>query len=92
MKTNVRRQLDREKREIEERLAPMIGGKEPKEPGAPEFNGPGAKYELSGRVRAVTCGGLAAMHDLVRGVGLPAAIDKQLGILKRARPNLRIPA
>ena len=86
MKTNVRRQLDREKREIEERLAPMIGGKEPKEPGAPEFNGPGAKYELSGRVRAVTCGGLAAMHDLVRGVGLPAAIDKQLGILKRARP------
>jgi len=26
------------------------------------------------------------MHDLVRGMGLPGAIDEQLGILKRARP------
>jgi hypothetical protein len=26
------------------------------------------------------------MHDLVREVGLPAAIDEQLGVLKRARP------
>ena len=26
------------------------------------------------------------MHDLVRAVGLPESIDKQLGILKRARP------
>ena len=34
----------------------------------------------------MTCGGLPAMHDLVRGVGLPELIDEQLGILKRARP------
>ncbi len=26
------------------------------------------------------------MHDLVRDVGLPGAIDARLGILKRARP------
>jgi hypothetical protein len=43
-------------------------------------------YEMSERVRAVTCGGLPAMHDLVRRVGLPEMIDQQLGILKRARP------
>lgn len=64
----------------------MRGGKEPKNPDAPEFNAPRAKYEVAERVRAVACGGLAAMHDLVRGVGLPEAIDQQLGILKRARP------
>src|SRR5271156_7133766 len=63
-----------------------MGGKEPKKPGAPEFNAPGAKYEFAERGRAVPCGGLAAMHDLVRGVGLPDAIDQQLGILKRGRP------
>ena len=63
-----------------------MGGKEPKKPGSPEFNGPHAKYEIAGRVRAVTCGGLAAMRDLVRRLGLPAAIDGQLGVLKRARP------
>jgi hypothetical protein len=86
VKASVERQLDREKRKIEARLAPLNGGKEPKTPGAPEFNAPQAKYEIAERVRAVTCGGLAAMHDLVRGVGLPEAIDEQLGILKRARP------
>jgi hypothetical protein len=86
VKTSVGHQLDREKRKIIARLAPLMGGKEPKNPGAPEFNAPHAKYEIAERVRAVACGGLAAMHDLVRGVGLPEAIDQQLGILKRARP------
>jgi hypothetical protein len=86
VKTTVGHQLDREKRKILARLAPLMGGKEPKSPGAPEFNAPRAKYEISDRVRAVTCGGLAAIHDLVRAVGLPEAIDKTLGILKRARP------
>jgi hypothetical protein len=86
VKASVGRQLEQEKRKIEARLAPLNGGKEPKTPGAPEFNAPQAKYEIAERVRAVTCGGLAAMHDLVRGVGLPEAIDEQLGILKRARP------
>ena len=86
MNASVGRQLDREKRKINARLAPLMGGKEPKKPGSPEFNGPHAKYEIAGRVRAVTCGGLAAMRDLVRRLGLPAAIDGQLGVLKRARP------
>jgi hypothetical protein len=86
VKASVGRQLDREKRKIIARLAPLMGGKEPKKPGSPEFDAPRARYEIAERVRAVTCGGLPAMHDLVRGVGLPEAIDQQLGILKRARP------
>jgi hypothetical protein len=86
VKATVRHQLEREKQRIDARLAPLMGGKEPKRPGSPEFNAPRAKYEMSERVRAVTCGGLPAMHDLVRSVGLPESIDEQLGILKRARP------
>jgi hypothetical protein len=86
VKTTVRHQLEREKRKIDARLAPFMGGKEPKKPGSPEFNAPRAKYEVSERVRAVTCGGLPAMHDLVRSLKLPESIDEQLGIPKRARP------
>lgn len=86
MKRSIRRRLEREKRDIIARLAPLIGGKEPKQPGKPEFNGPRAKYEIAERVRAVAYGGLAALHDLVRELGLPQSIDSQLGILKRARP------
>jgi hypothetical protein len=86
VKTSVRHQLENERKKIASRLAPLIGGTEPTRPGSPEFNGPRAKYELAERTRAVPCGGLAAMHDLVRDVGLPAAIDARLGILKRARP------
>ncbi|MEI8257778.1 MAG: hypothetical protein WCJ30_19040 [Deltaproteobacteria bacterium] len=85
MKKSLGHQLDREKQKITARLAPLIGGKEPKQPGAPEFNAPRAKYELAARVRAVSCGGLPVLHDLVRSVGLPESIDKELGILKRAR-------
>jgi len=86
VKRNIRRRLERGKQEIAERLAPLIGGKEPKAPGQPEFNAPRAKYELAQRVRAVPYGGLAALHDLVREIGLPELLDSQLGILKRARP------
>jgi hypothetical protein len=86
VKATVRDQLDREKRRIDARLAPLMGGKEPRKPGSPAFNAPRAKYEMSDRIRAVTCGGLPAMHDLVRSVGLPKLIDEQLGILKRQRP------
>ena len=43
MKASVGRQLDREKRKIIARLAPLMGGKEPKKPGSPEFNAPRAK-------------------------------------------------
>lgn len=86
MKATIRRQVERGKREIKARLAPLIGGKEPKQEGQPELSGPRPTYEIAERVRAVPCGGIAAVHQLVRDVGLPQLIDARLGILKRARP------
>jgi hypothetical protein len=69
-----------------ERLAPLIGGTEPLQPGRPEFSGPRPTYELAERAHAVACGGISAVHQLVRELGLPGLIDHGLRILKRARP------
>lgn len=68
------------------RLEPLIGGTEPKQEGRPEFNGPRPTYEMAERTRAIPCGGLGAIHQLVREIGLPELVDSQLKILKRARP------
>ena len=86
MKPSVRQQLDQGKHEISERLSQFEGGTEPRQDGQPEFSGPRPTYEIAERVRAVTCGGLAAIHQLVREIDLPGCIDAKLGILRRARP------
>jgi len=68
------------------RLAPLIGGTEPREPGKPELRGSGIVYEFADRCRAIPCGGVGAIMRLVEEVGLARALDERLGILKRARP------
>lgn len=86
MKPKLRRQWERGKQKILERLKPLIGGTEPRLPGRPEFDGPKPTYELASRVRAIGCGGIGAVHEVVRRLGLPELINKQLRVLKRARP------
>jgi hypothetical protein len=39
-------------------------------------------YEIADRARATAAGGIAAMHLMVRKLGLAAAIDRHLGLLK----------
>ena len=39
-------------------------------------------YEVAGRVSAIPCGGIGAMHRHARAVGLVAALDAGLAILK----------
>lgn len=86
MKQNIRRQLERGKRQIEARLEPLQGGTEPRRRGEPEINAPRPTYEMAERARAIGCGGIPAMLQLVRQMGLPQRIDAQLGILKVSRP------
>jgi hypothetical protein len=86
MKPRLRQQLDQGKQKIRKRLSQLEGGAEPRQDGQPEFSGPRPIYEISERVQAVTCGGLAAIHQLVRTIDLPGCIDAKLGILRRARP------
>lgn len=86
VKRSIRRRIAREKKRILDRLEPFIGGTEPKVPGQPEFSGPPPTYEYAERTRAVPCGGLPALHQILRDLGLPQLIDQRLCILKRARP------
>jgi len=86
VKRSIRRRLASEKRKILNRLEPFIGGTEPLRPGEPELGARGIVYELAGRTKAVSCGGIGAIVRLVQSVGLARALDDQLGILKAARP------
>lgn len=86
MKRRIRRQMARGKQEIFGRLAELVGGAQPRREGQPEFSGPRPVYEISDRIRAVPCGGIGAIHSMVRETGLPELIDAQLKILKRVRP------
>lgn len=86
MKRTIRRRLDREKRKILDRLAPLIGGTEAREPDRPEMRSSGIAYELAERSHAITCGGLGVLMRLVDKVGLVRAINERLHILKLARP------
>ncbi len=86
MKQSIRGRLGREKRRIKKRLEPFIGGTEPRVEGRPELTQQRPTYEIADRSRAVPCGGIGAIHQLVRSLGLPEQIDEQLNVLKQPKP------
>ena len=45
------------------------------------------RYEMGERVRALSCGGIGAIHKLVTRLDLPGAINRSLGLLKIHLPN-----
>jgi len=50
------------------------------------FRPPSPQYELSDRVTAFDCGGIGAVHQFVRDLGLDRRIDECLELLKFHRP------
>jgi len=86
VKRSIRRRLDREKQKILKRLAPLIGGTEPRQPDKPELSSGGITYEVAERCHAISCGGVGVLMKLVDKVGLVRAINERLHILKVARP------
>lgn len=74
-----------EKRKTERRLDRALGGMEPRSD-APEFSTRQVYYEMAERTRAVGVGGLGAIHQMVRGLGLVERLDANLNLLKRHRP------
>ncbi len=82
---NIRRQLAAEASKITTRLAAAEGGQQPR-PGGSEFSASAIHYEMAERNRAISCGGIGAVHQLVNKVGLVKAINLRLGILERRRP------
>ncbi len=62
-----------------------MGGRAPR--GAvPEFAPGAARYDVSDRVQAIPYGGLGAVHQLAREVGLVRQLDARLPILMKRRP------
>lgn len=83
-KTTAQR-LRNAKRKIQRRLDKAKGGMMPRRDG-PEFTSEIAHIEFADRTKAIPCGGLGVMHNLVHRLGLPRALDDQLALLKQHRP------
>ncbi len=75
--------VERRQEEIDRRLDPDW---QP-ETATPVFSGPPITYEMSERVKAITCGGLGLIIQLVEHIGLAETINKRLHLLKRHLPS-----
>ncbi len=82
MKRITHRRLARHKRRIRDRLGPRRWKDQPR----PMLRAGNIRYELAQRDRAITCGGIGAVHLLAQHVGLPQAIDRNIRMLKRHVP------
>lgn len=83
VKKRVSRQLAKRKRRIHRKL---LRARRREDSGRPVLPRTRVTYEISNRVQAMPHGGLAAVHELVRGTGLVARIDEGLHLLKMHRP------
>jgi hypothetical protein len=75
---NVRRQIERRKQRSAKRLDRSSLG----DTSQPVLGAHNIHYELAERGSGTTCGGIGAIHCLVRELGLPEAIDRRLQLLK----------
>lgn len=82
MKKEDRRKLANRKRRIARRLSPRQWSNRP----CPMFAARNIQYEMANRTRALSNGGIGAIHRMVRSLKLPAAIDASLALLKRHLP------
>jgi hypothetical protein len=70
------------KRRVRRRLDRPVTAPSP----APVFTAAHIHYDVADKVRALSCGGIGAIHLLVRKLGLVEAIDKRLHLLKYHLP------
>jgi hypothetical protein len=78
VKTITRKLLAKRKRRIQRRLRKIQWADQPR----PMLSGSNIHYEVADKARAVGCGGIGAMHLLAQRIGLVAAINKDLHLLK----------
>jgi len=78
VKAKIRRRLAERKRRIEGQLAEAVRVNV----GGPVLRGGAVRYELADRAQGIGCGGIGAMQQLVRRLGLARAIDRRLHLLK----------
>jgi len=82
VKKKIRRTLASRKRKIESRLEEALR----QDGEAPVFTASNIHYELSRRNRAITHGGIGAIHLLAQKIGLVRLIDERVDLLKVHKP------
>lgn len=82
MKPDDSRFLDARKARLAVRLDPEW--QEERE--RPMLEGAVSGYEVSGKVTALSCGGIGLVHEMVRSIGLAEAIDREVHVFKRHFP------
>ena len=78
MTTSRHQNVARRQRRIERRLRPRTWRAQP----TPMYRARNLQYEHSDRVRGLASGGIGAMHQLAQHMGLVAAIDRHVEVLK----------
>jgi hypothetical protein len=78
-----RRKVDRRRKRVTRRLR---NTRRKGDGRRPVMSGGLPRYEMADRVVATKAGGLGAVHAMVRRLGLPAALDSRLEVLKRHQP------
>jgi hypothetical protein len=86
MNRKIRGLLESRKRRIKARLEPVIGGREPRVEGQPELTTQRIHYQMAERAQAIPYGGIGAIHQMVRTLGLADRIDSELGVIRQPRP------
>ena len=82
MNDTIRKQLARSKR----RIARRIDKNDNSGCERPMLTASNIHYELAGRIRAISAGGIGAMQLVAQKLGLAEAIDRRLQLLKLHRP------
>ncbi len=78
MNPTTRKRLNRRKRRIQKRLAnPLLRPRQ-----EPMLAARNIQYEMAERSRGLNCGGIGAIHQIVRAVGLVDALDREVQLLK----------
>jgi hypothetical protein len=85
VKRSIFQKLYREKLKVRRRLERAVGGMQPRDDG-PEFSTETVTYEMADRTRAISAGGIGAIHQMVNSLGLREVIDENVALLKYHRP------
>lgn len=82
MSRNVQRKIARAKKKIDQRLIDAVVFNE----GGPVFSASNIHYEVSDKTKAMSHGGIGAVHRMVNKLGLAKRIDEDLKLLKIHKP------
>lgn len=85
-RTREQRKLKRRLRKRERRIAHRLREKQWPDQPSPMFAGQNIRYEIAGRDRGLSGGGIGMIHRMVGWLGLPEEINQSLHLLKQHRP------